>query len=237
MKGLWTDELARRTEREPRLKRPEVSGRGRDCFLQGYKQTNRQSYSNQNSISINSTDCLDQVRRLWAVLTRILTPNKRKMELTDGEWWRDAVSFVCFHPIFSPLPPTLMIQLAEVLRLKKKKSCEHKLPWRWGDEQWHACMCVWKSTYSFFPSSSSLLFFRPRLFLSPPSPRLSSASHGRGFFLGCSTRRSLSVWMKSEDRRGVRRVHLGVLLGSLRSRGQGLTCHLSMRHKRSCQVT
>ena len=107
---------------------------------------------------------------------------------------------------------------------------------RWAVACTHVCVCEGEHLL-LFPFSSSLPFTLLWLFLLPPSPQLASAGHDGCFFSGRSTRRSSSVWMKSEDTRGVSWVD--GCIWALRSCywGQGSTCHLSMRHKRSCRVT
>lgn len=70
--------------------------------------------------------------------------------------------FVCFRPILFPLPPTLMIQLAEVLRTKL---CECVNTSCLGDEAMNNSMHVHLLLFSSF--SYSLHFFLLWLFLSP----------------------------------------------------------------------
>lgn len=93
--------------------------------------------------------------------------------MIDGEWWRDVLSFVSFHPILFPLPPTL-VDTARRGLLPEVCECVNTVAveMRRGAA---ACVCVCVRTPLLLPSlPSSLTFFHSL-------PSLALASHDHRF--------------------------------------------------------
>lgn len=94
----------------------------------------------------NEQSAKNQIQAGWNMLPQKVGRQLKMSALHVNKtktWWMEGDEGIFFHlpPIrfSSPLPPTLVIQLADVSS-QKSASVWTRLPWRWGDEQ--QCVCT-----------------------------------------------------------------------------------------------